>query len=151
MRRLSRRCLQLHCFWEGHDSAEAQVEPEIERLPRFLRTAGETMHDSAQSVWRPMLLDQFQCVGPSLARVNHDRFSRLGCDCHLLNEDRLLCVAWRKVVMIIEADFTHSDQLRMPQQFRQSCKISRRCLGCVMRMHSGCCIEGRISVREPDT
>ena len=42
------------------------------------------MHDAADAVRRPMLLDERKRVVPGLARVNDDRLFGLSRDCHLL-------------------------------------------------------------------
>ncbi len=52
-------------------------------------------------------------------------FFARGRDLHLLDEHRFLDLARRKIVVIVEADFTDGENLRMREQIGEALEIVR--------------------------
>src|SRR5439155_22174071 len=81
----------------------------------------EAMQDSAHARVSPMLLDQLETVFPSIVAiirwptVNHDRQLRGPGKFHLANENVLLHVPRRMIVVIVEPNFSPGNNLRFPR------------------------------------
>src|SRR5439155_8061326 len=61
-------------FGKCQDAAEAQMKSQVQRFPRFGRSAGETMEDAGAAVVLPQNLHRF---GPGFPRVDHNWLARL--------------------------------------------------------------------------
>ena len=85
--REARGLLNVERFGKRHDAAEAEMKSELERLFGFRRPSGKTVHDAAETRWRPMLTQQGNRIVPRFARMNDDRLPRVARDAHLLDED----------------------------------------------------------------
>ncbi len=65
-RRDARGLLNVERFGKRHDSAEAEMKSELERLFGLRRSARKAMHDAAETRWRPMLAQQSDRIDPTL-------------------------------------------------------------------------------------
>src|SRR5260370_18655478 len=77
------------------------------------------MKDPAQPRRAPVLLENRQAIAPRFAAVDDDGKLCLGGKRELLSKDALLDVAWRKIVVVIEANLApgnHAFILRQPHQ-----------------------------------
>src|SRR5439155_21556707 len=89
-----------------NDASQRDVEAERQAGVRQRRTSGETVQYAAQPA-ATLFAQNPQRVVVGLARVNHDRNVELAGEAQLAAEDRVLHLARRVVVMVVEADLTN--------------------------------------------
>ena len=106
------------------------------------------MHDARQAVRLPMLFQQLERIVPGFTRMDHDGLARFGRNRHLFDEHRLLHIARRMIVVIIQSDFAQRQHLRMRQQLGQLLCSFRRRLRRVVRMHAHGRIDGCVAIRQ---
>ena len=82
------------------------METKIERFARLFGATGEAVHDAGEALTE--LAQYGYGVVPSFAGMYDDRQIQLPSEFQLFDENFALLFAWRKVVMIIEADLTKS-------------------------------------------
>src|SRR5271166_3784950 len=126
------------------------MKAQREGLLGLRRSSGETMHDAAETGWLPVFAEKCKGILPSLARVNHNRFSRVARDPHLFDEHVTLRLARRKIVMIVEADLAQRNDLWMSQESGEMFVGFAGRLPSVVRMHPDSGIERRITLRQTD-
>jgi len=81
------------------------------------------MKDAAQG-WIPMLSQDRCRVRPGLARVDHDRKTKLPRHGEMPHKNLPLYFPWRKIIVVIETDLTYCHTPWMPRQLSK-CRICR--------------------------
>src|SRR5260370_5200857 len=107
----------------------------------------EAVEDAGAAVIFPQDLHR---VGPGFPRVDHDGLAGVPRQLELADEDRLLRLARREIVMVIEANLSERQDFRMRQQIAQAIEALVHRLGSVVRMHPDGGIEKRGTVGQPD-
>ena len=88
--------------------------------------SGEAVEDSAQARRLPMGGSNLPQVLPRVAAMNDDRALKFASQFHLANQNLLLHIAWRVVVVIIQADFAHGNHLGMSRQLKNLLGVGMR-------------------------
>src|SRR5450432_556044 len=109
------------------------------------------MHDAADSVRRPMFLEQRHRIVPSLARMNDNRLARRRRNRHLFDERGFLRLARREIVVVVQAYLANGDHLSMREQLGNEAEISWSSLRRIVRVDPNRRIERRILVRQSNT
>src|SRR5260370_18990351 len=90
-----------------------------------------------------MLSQDLHGVGPGLASVDHHGLARIESELELPDESGALRVTGRKVIVVVEADLSQREDLRVREQIAQTIESFGRCLGGIVRMDPN----GRVNKR----
>ena len=133
-------------FGKSEHAAEAEMEPEIERLPRLGRSAGEAVEDAFALV---VFAQDLNRVAPGFARVDDDRLA--GGLRHLeLPEEHGPLRVGGLIVMVVEADLAEREHFGMREQIAQTVEGFVCRFGGVVGMDSDGRIDERIAIGQPD-
>src|SRR5260370_3179709 len=97
-----------------------------------------------------MLSQDLHGVGPGVASVDHHGLGCIESELELPDESGALRVTGRKVIVVVEADLSQRENLRVRQQIAQTIECLRHGLSGIVRMNPNGGVEKRMGVRQPD-
>ena len=155
-RDLRRRVANLLRLGKADIPGKGNHEAHVQRAFRVWPGAGETVQDSAETGWVPVLLDERETVVPCVLAVlagttmDDDRQFRRTRKLHLADEYVLLHVARRVVVIVVEADLSPSDDLRPARELLEFCEIGVFSQLGLVRMNADARINEVVLLSNPD-
>src|SRR5229473_3097319 len=106
------------------------------------------MKNSAQPRRAPVLLENRQAIAPRFAAVDDDGKLCLGGKRELLSKDALLDVAWRKIVVVIEANLAPGNHAVLLRQARPFFVMRLRDLSRFLRVNADGRVDPVVRFRE---
>jgi hypothetical protein len=111
--------------------------------------ASEAVHDARQAGGRPMPPKDTDRIGPSLARVDHNRQTRCRRDFQLLNENRQLHF-FRHAPVIIQTNLANGFHFWMSQQAFEIVESGGANFRSIVWVHTNGGVNESVLIHEPN-
>src|SRR5438477_10114413 len=119
-RNLARHGSQGFGMFERHTAREGDEEPAVHETRGVFHRPAEAVQHAAALEPAAVLLEDFLEVRPRFAAMNDDGQLLVACDVKLANEHASLEVVRREIVVIVEADFSDSENFLLAKSLAQA-------------------------------